>query len=141
MVGQVLRFLVVGGTNTIITYLILVGLALVIPFPAAYSVAFAIGLGWTLFGTTKFVFRSRKRWPSLALYLAWYLLVFGAGQVIIHILRPHGFWPVAATSFVILLVTTPLTFIGGRLIFLERNSSTAANRTLAADPLLKDTEE
>lgn len=124
LVGQALRFLVVGGTNTILTYVLLVGLALIIPFPAAYAIAFAVGLAWTLYATRRFVFRSTARWRVLAVYLGWYLLVFGVGQLVIHLLNPHGFWPVVWTSLVILLVTTPLTFLGGRLIF-SRGSVTA----------------
>ncbi|CAM5423112.1 hypothetical protein LSHI6S_02556 [Leifsonia shinshuensis] len=123
LAGQALRFLVVGGTNTILTYVLLVGLALVIPFPVAYAIAFAVGLAWTLYATRRFVFRSDAQWWVLVVYLGWYLLVFGVGQLVIHLLNPHGFWPVAGTSLVILAVTTPLTFLGGRVIFARGGAS------------------
>ncbi len=121
--GQVVRYLIVGGTNTLITYAIFIGLGLIIPPPIAYSIAFAAGLVWAVVGSAKFVFKTSRRAWTLLVFCAWYLLVFGLGQLIIHLLAPKGFVALALTSLAVLLVTTPLTFIGGRYIFTDRTAS------------------
>ena len=120
--GQIVRFLLVGGANTLITYAVFIGLGLIIPPWLAYTIAFAIGLLWVAFGSSRIVFRARARIAQLILFILWYLLVFGVGQLIIRLINPQSFPELLITSLLVLLFTTPLTFIGGRYVFLRRGS-------------------
>lgn len=114
---QVIRFLILGGTNTLITYAIFVGLGLLIPAWVAYTVAFSLGLAWTTLGASRFVFRANRSLKRILLFLVWYLMVFGVGQLLIRLVNPVGFLGLVLTSLIVLIVTTPITFVGGRLIF------------------------
>lgn len=117
MKGQILRFLLVGGANTLLTYAVFIGLGLIIPPGVAYTIAFALGLAWVVFGSSRVVFRARMNWKRLVSFAAWYLLVYGVGQLVVQLVDPTDFMSLAVTSLIVLVATTPLTFIGGRLIF------------------------
>lgn len=115
--AQVFRFIVLGGTNTLVTYVIFILLGLVIAPGVAYTVAFVAGLGWVVFGSSRFVFRSTWSTKRLLLFTGWYLFIYAIGQVLVQVLAPRGVYGLALTSLIVLLVTTPLTFVGGKYIF------------------------
>jgi len=54
--STVLRFLVVGGSNTVITLVLFALLARVMPPWLAYTVVFALGLAYATLLTGRFVF-------------------------------------------------------------------------------------
>ena len=115
--GEVLRFLVVGGSNTLITLVLFVLLQQWL-FPAvAYTVVFALGLVYTTALTATVVFGSRLTWRRAAAFVAWYLLVYGVGLLVVQGL--HAFWDPSAlvTAVVTVVVTAPLNFLGGRVLF------------------------
>jgi putative flippase GtrA len=115
--SQLLRFLIVGGTNTLITYAIFVALGLIIDPGIAFTIAFVIGLVWVTAGSSRFVFRGATSARRIAIFLGWYLFIYAIGRLIVHLLDPQGVTALLLTSLAVLVVTTPLTFIGGRLIF------------------------
>lgn len=115
--GRVLRFLLVGGANTLVTYLIFFLLGLVIPAWLAYTIAFAIGLVWTTLASSALVFRVRFAWRRVLLFTGYYLAVFALGQLVIRLIDPATPLQLLITSAVVLAVTTPLTFIGGHFVF------------------------
>lgn len=117
MISQIFRFLVVGGSNTLFTYGIFISLGLLLPAWIAYTIAFSVGIVWTLFGTSKFVFKANPTLLSGFLFVSWYILLYVVGQFIIYIFKPINFESLAITSLFILLFTTPLTFLGGRFLF------------------------
>lgn len=116
--NSVVRFLVVGGVNTVATYAVFIALGLVIPPSIAYLIAFALGLIVVVFGSSRFVFRASGGGARrLVAFGALYLVVLGLGQFIIHLIKPEGFWPLVLTSVIVIAVTTPLNYLGGRFIF------------------------
>lgn len=123
--SQILRFLIVGGTNTVVTYALFIGLGLLIEPWVAYTIAFFSGLTWTVFGSARFVFRASLSIPRLLLFSAWYLMIYGAGQLVIRLMNPGGFTDLVITSLLVLVVTTPLTFVGGRFVFVPRPQKVA----------------
>lgn len=112
-----MRFLLVGGSNTLVTYAVFIFLGLIIPPWMSYTFAFCIGIVWTLLGTSQFVFKSRLNIKTGLLFVGWYLFLYGIGQLTIGLIKPNNFVSLAITSFFILIFTTPLTFIGGRFLF------------------------
>jgi putative flippase GtrA len=126
--SQVLRFLVVGGLNTAITYAIFVGLGLVIAPWLAYSIAFAIGLAWTGIGSSRFVFGVAFSIRRVALFIGCYLVVWGVGQLVILLIAPKGVVELLLTSLAVLVVTTPLIFLIGRFVFTRRPSQPSTEK-------------
>lgn len=100
-----------------VTYAIFVGLGLVIPPEAAYTVAFLVGLVWVSLGTSRFVFRSRGRPWRIVSFAAVYLVLYVVGRVIVELLAPADLLSLVVTSIAIIAVTTPLAYVAGHLIF------------------------
>lgn len=83
--ATVVRFLLVGGTNTAATLLLYwLLLGWLVP-RAAYAVSFAAGmvLGYLL--NTRFVFRVRRQWRSLALFPLVHLATYVVGALALEL--------------------------------------------------------
>jgi putative flippase GtrA len=122
---QAVRFLVVGGLNTLATYAVFIVLGLFMPAWIAYTIAFAAGIAWVVLGSSKFVYKGDHSARRLAVFAGWYIVIYAIGRVIIHLLSPVGFVDLAIASVLVLVVTTPLNFIGGRFIFAPRTPPVA----------------
>lgn len=125
---QIIRFVVLGGMNTLLTYALFIGLGLLIPAWIAYTIAYFAGLVWTTLGSSRFVFRARFSGRRVLIFAAWYLFMFGIGQLVIRLVDPHGFAQLVITSGIVLAITTPLIFLGGRYIFVHTAADTAPEK-------------
>ncbi len=134
MSGRTARFLLVGAANTLGSYVIFFVLGLFLPAWLAYTIAFAAGLAWTSLASSRLVFRVRYDWRRAVLFVAVYLVVFGLGQVVIHLISPRNPVELLITSAVVLAVTTPLAFIGGHLIFRPQAGQTLPTTTKDSSP-------
>ena len=115
--AQLLRFLVVGGSNTLVTLALFVLLQRWLSPAVAYTVVFAVGLAYTTAMTATVVFGSRLTWRRAAAFVGWYLLVYGVGLLVVH--GVEAVWEPSSlvTAVVTVAVTAPLNFIGGRVLF------------------------
>jgi putative flippase GtrA len=108
---EFLRFLISGGLNTVLGYLLYCGLLLVLPYRAAYTASYILGVGIAYLTSSLFVFRSRPsirtavRFPLV--YLAQYLL--GVGLLTLLVDRLHHDPRIAAVA--VLIFSLPVTFI------------------------------
>ena len=119
---RAVRFLVVGGINTVATYGIYVALGLIVEPWLAYTIAYLVGLAWVAFGTSRLVFASRHV-GHIAKFMGWYLALYLVGRLIILLIAPEGFAALLISSLVVIGVTVPLTYLGGRLIFTPPQAS------------------
>ena len=110
-----LRFLIAGGFNTLITGAALSLLALVIEPRAAYGIVFVAGIILSLVLSGRFVFQRRITWQRCLGYVVMYLVVFGIGLAALQLALRAGL--PSGLSGLVALVTAPLTFLGGRLLF------------------------
>jgi len=115
--GEVVRFLLVGGSNTLVTLALFVLLQQWLAPAVAYTVVFALGLAYTTAMTASVVFGARLTWRTGGAFVGWYLLVYGVGLLAVQIL--HALWTPSSlvTAVVTVAVTAPLNFLGGRLLF------------------------
>lgn len=116
-VPQLVKFVIIGGINTLLTYAIFIGLGLLIEPWIAYTIAFAVGLAWTSIGSSRFVFGARFALTRILLFAGCYLVIYGIGRVIIQLVDPRTLGDLLVTSLIVLIATTPLVFIVGRFIF------------------------
>ncbi|WP_263729295.1 GtrA family protein [Cellulomonas sp. SG140] len=116
--SSALRFLVAGGLNTVVTAIALSLLARVIDPRLAYTIVFALGVGLAVAMAGGFVFGVRMTTRLALLYVLMYLTVYlvglGAVTLAVHQGLPRS-W-----SGLVVLVTAPLTFVGGRLLLVGR---------------------
>jgi putative flippase GtrA len=112
------RFVVAGGFNTLITGLLLSWLATVLDPRVAYTTVFAIGVGIAVGTAGRFVFGVRLTRRLVVLYVAMYLAVYLIGLGVVTVAAAAGMPP--AWSGLVVLVTAPLTFVGGRLLLVRK---------------------
>ena len=120
--SSILRFLVLGGSNTAITLVLFALLARVMPPWLAYTVVFALGLAYTTVLTGRFVFGAANTGRSSALFIGWYLTVFAFGLGVVQTVQVLGVHSPDVLALSTVAVTAPLNFVGGRWIFRDRSS-------------------
>ena len=111
------RFLLFGGANTALTFGIFILLGLLIAPAFAYTFAFFIGIIFVATMSNKWVFRGTETFEGKILYVGWYLIVFLIGQAVIGLIGPVGLAQLIGTSGLLIGVTVPINFAGGKLIF------------------------
>ncbi|TFD73261.1 GtrA family protein [Cryobacterium fucosi] len=119
-----IRFLIAGGANTAVTALIVVALSLFLPGWIAFTIAFALGIGISVVLTGRWVFQSHLSPLRAALYSISYLAIYLCGLGALQLLALWGASPLANGATV--LVTAPLSFLAGRLIFTNDNRKQVA---------------
>lgn len=129
--SQAGRFLALGIGNTVTTYLFLLALALVLDARLAYTLAFAAGIAINTHLMGPVVFASRpsatRRWG----YGAWLLVVYACGLLAVSVALAAGLTSRVLVAAVPLLVTAPLSFLGGRALLNRSATPQARERTRA----------
>ena len=125
-IRELVRFALVGGSNTLVTLLLFVLLQHWLPAAVAYTLVFALGLAYTTAMTATVVFGARLTWRTGALYVGWYLLVYGIGLGTVSLLGSVWAPSPVLTAVVTVGITAPLNFLGGRLLFATRRAAVPA---------------
>ena len=117
--GTASRFVVAGIANTAVTAALLSLLSLWIDPRIAYTFVFALGIALSTVLAGNFVFRTRltprRTAAYIAVYIAVYLIGLGATAAFISAGLP------AWTAGMVVLITAPLSFLGGSLVFRDRS--------------------
>jgi len=121
--GQFFRFLLVGGSNTLVTLALFVVLQRWLSPGVAYTVVFLLGLAYTTVLTASVVFGSRLTWRRAAAFVGWYLLVYAVGLGVVQLVAVVWAPSSLTTAVVTVAATAPLNFLGGRLLFAVRPPS------------------
>lgn len=111
------RFLVSGGFNTALTYLLYLVLFRFLSYSISYTIAFAAGIiiAYTL--NRYFVFRSHRGVKTVALFPLVYLVQYLAGLGIVSLWVEVFGWNAVFAPIAAIALTVPLTFILSRLVF------------------------
>ncbi|MDX6561133.1 MAG: hypothetical protein QOD65_947 [Gaiellales bacterium] len=114
---QGLRFVVLGGANTLVTFLLLAGLAQVIDDRVAYTLVFFAGVAFTTSLTGRFVFSAASSRGRTVAFGLWYLAVYLVGLLVVHAVDRNGDRSGFVVAAAVVVCTAPLGFLGGRLIY------------------------
>ncbi len=114
--SQAARFVLVGLANTLVTGAIFYALAITMPASIAYTIAFAIGIGFAVAVTPRLVFLVRPRASRRAAYAIWYLVVYVIGLGVVHVVDDVLHMDHAQVVVLTVLTTAALSFLGGRAI-------------------------
>ena len=116
MAGEFLRYLIMGGTNTIVAYAIYLVLLRWMRYEFAYSIGYAVGIVMAYALSALFVFRqpmrkrSAMRFPLV--YLAQFLISLGLLRLAVEVIHIPQ-W--LALGFAVVL-TIPVTFLMSRWV-------------------------
>lgn len=116
LAGDGMRFLVAGGLNTLLTLVVYQALLLVMPYPAAYAVAWVTGLLFVMIVYPSRVFpEGRSRLADRLALGASYIVVFLCGLAVLEALTRAGI-PPRLGIFLVMIVSTAVNFVAGRLL-------------------------
>lgn len=113
------RFLLTGGLNTALTYILYLALLSFLPYIWSYSISYVCGIFLAFMLSRFFVFKEHQGLKSALLfpfvYLAQYILgVFVVWLWVKQLSLPESLAPLAAIA-----LTLPLTFVLSRLVFVK----------------------
>ncbi|WP_433586459.1 GtrA family protein [Microbacterium hydrocarbonoxydans] len=112
------RFLIVGGVNTLVTTALLIALSYVLEGWVAYTLVFVAGLAFSTFFAARWVFTSNGSRRAALAYALSYLVIYFIGLLAIAGIRALD-GPEYLNGLSV-LVTAPLGFVAGRIVFRER---------------------
>jgi putative flippase GtrA len=113
---SLLKFLVVGGLGSVVSYSVFVLLSFFWQAWLSYTVAYIIGLVIGIYFNVSWVFR-----VSVSPMAVWsvgfvYLVSYWTGRLIIHIMDYSQIQSMFVVGAVVILVTAPMNFFGSRLV-------------------------
>jgi putative flippase GtrA len=121
--APVVRFLLVGGANTAATAALVVLLSLFLPGWLAFTISFALGLVFSVLVTGRWVFQSQRSPHRAVAFAGAYTVIYVCGLALVRLLEFWGAPP--ATNATTVILTAPLSFLAGRLIFTDGNRKSA----------------
>jgi putative flippase GtrA len=127
--SQVVRFLGVGGANSLVTGCIFLVMSYLIQPTLAYTIAFGLGILFSVSVTPRLVFRDRASVGKRAAYAVWYLVVYVIGLGIVYVLHERlGLerWLVVAVTAA---GTAGLSYLGARYLFVPVGVSGSSVKT------------
>jgi hypothetical protein len=115
-----LRFIVLGGANTVATTIAFYLLALVLTPRIAFTLVYLAGLAFVVSVTPRYVFGSRASRLQRLLLALWYVGTYAVGIGVVSLLDDVFSAPRAVVVVGTVMVTAPLGFAGGRLLVAGR---------------------
>ena len=128
---EILRFLLVGATNTLIAYSLYLVLLLFLPYLFAYSVAYVCGIFVSYYLNARFVFNERLRVSRALQYPLVYVVQYVAGVAVLYLLVELLRLSKVVAPFLVALLMIPIAYHLSRYI-IKRQS-----RRAVSDPRLE----
>ncbi|MFJ3521370.1 GtrA family protein [Pseudomonas sp. NPDC090203] len=109
-------FLVGGGLNTALTYVIYLMLNLIVSYQVAYAIAYACGIVFSYLFNSAIVFKITQSWKSFLLYPLVYLAqyIVAAWSLNVLVARVHLDERIAPLAVIVLLI--PVTYLLSKLV-------------------------
>lgn len=114
--GEILRFLIVGAANTILTYALYLALLPLTGYAAAYTIAYVAGIAIAYMLNTQLVFRARRTLASLTLFPMIYVVQYATGIAALYLAVNLFGVPERIALIASIVVTVPITFQLNRLV-------------------------
>lgn len=115
MRAEFARFLLVGASNTLFSYLLYLLLLNFMPYLAAYTLSYCAGIVLSYFLNVCFVFRKSVSLASFLKFPVVYAIQYSLGALVLWLLVGAGLGPNLAMVGVI-VATIPVTFIASRFV-------------------------
>jgi putative flippase GtrA len=114
--GQLVRYVIAGVFNTVVTYALLVLAMEWLQYLIAYSIVYVLGIAIGYWLQSRFVFRVPVRWRSAAQFPVVYVFQYVLGASILWaLIRLFQFGPRLAALFTV-AVTVPAGFLMSRRV-------------------------
>lgn len=129
----IIRFLIAGGLNTGLTFVLYWALLLIMSYRPAYAISFAAGIIFSYFVNTRFVFKTTHNLRKLVLFPLVYLFTYCVGAFVLQISIARFNVDPRAAPFISICATLPLTYLLTKLVLTGRNASESAQKSAASN--------
>ncbi len=106
-----LRFIGVGGVNTLVSYSIYVYLIFMVDYQVAYAVAFVIGILLSYWLNTRFVFNTGYSKKKFILFPIVYVIQYIFGALLLNIIVEHLSFNKIFAPILVVIFLLPLTYV------------------------------
>ncbi|MCC7516179.1 MAG: GtrA family protein [Pseudomonadales bacterium] len=130
---EFLRFLITGSVNTGASWVVYLALlywlnaipAATAPWSGhvmlsadklAYTAAYIFGVMFTYYLNSRWVFRVPMSWRAFLQYPSVYVVQYGVGLVLMHVLVDRIHFPVQLAPLAVIVLTMPVTFLLSRFV-------------------------
>lgn len=122
------RFVIAGAANTCTTYVLYLALLQFMPYVAAYSVTYLVGivLGYAL--NAYIVFKERPTAKSAAMYPLVYALNYLLGLSILYALVEFFDVQREIAPFIVIAVSVPIMYLATKFVFKGVENESAINQ-------------
>jgi putative flippase GtrA len=117
------RFLLVGATNTAISYVLYLLLLGFVPYLYAYSISYGIGIVISYVLNSRFVFRQPLSLEKFLQFPVVYAIQYGLGAMILWLLVGRASISPELAMLAVVAVTIPVTFVTSRFILKRKGSA------------------
>lgn len=115
------RFLVSGGFNTVLTYLVYLIALNWLSYAWSYSLAYALGIVLAFILNRSYVFKSDRGWRSVILFPFVYLAQYLISMLVLRVWIDHLGWRAELAPLMAIVVSLPVTYVLSRLVFGYKN--------------------
>lgn len=119
---ELLRFVLSGGVNTLLTYALYLVLLNVWPYTLAYTVTYLIGIYTSYYLNCVVVFRSEPKWRTALEYPVVYLFQYLLGVLLLYVLVDLLGLNNKVAPLVVIVLSIPMTFWMSRRIIRSRTN-------------------
>jgi len=121
VVHEFARFVVAGAVNTITSYAIYLTLLQWMPYLAAYTIAYAVGIGISYLLLTRFVFGAPRRLATAMRFPLVYVAQYLTGSAIILLLVEAWGIRSSIAAIVAIIGSIPVSFLLSRFVLRASN--------------------
>lgn len=113
-------FVVVGGTNTLVTWLLYLLFNIALGYDVAYTLSYAVGIVLAYYMNTRWVFRVPMSWKTFVAYPLVYVVQYALGMALLYLIVELTPVPEALAPLVVTALSVPLTFVMSRVLLARR---------------------
>lgn len=114
-------FVVVGGTNTLVTWLFYVLLNTIMGYDLAYTLSYVLGIVLAYYMNTRWVFRVAMSWKTFFAFPLVYLVQYALGLGLLYLIVELTAVPEDLGPLVVTALTVPITFLMSRVVLARRS--------------------
>lgn len=111
------KFLISGGVNTILTYVVYIFLLMFLPYVVSYTMSYIFGVVCAYISNRFFVFKKHQGLKSVALLFLIYIIQYVLGVLILWFWVEQLGFAARLAPLVAIIVTVPVTYVLSKLSF------------------------
>ena len=110
------RFLIMGVVNTVVGYALFLMFNIFVHYALAYSLAYAVGIVFSYFMQTVWVFRVKPSWQSFLMFPSVYIVQYTLGVFLLAMLVEYLSVPETFAPLMVIIMSIPVTYVMTRFI-------------------------